>query len=189
MGVSVQIRGLKGSVSPLFTHLFSVQIFRDCSGNTHAEKTYSSIDLGTLTIWCHCLILLTPIPRVVGEIGRRIQTTGEKTYFRMTTNISKDLLMLMLERMWRIRHFELKLTEMYNAGEVGGVHLYIGQEAVAVGACAALKDSDYIAGNHRSHGHPIAKVQTSKRRWRRSSGVLTVIAREKAALCTLRTSL
>ena len=52
----------------------------------------------------------------------------------MTTNISKDLLMLMLERMWRIRHFELKLTEMYNAGEVGGVHLYIGQDAVAVGA-------------------------------------------------------
>ena len=163
MGVSVQIRGLKGSVSPLFTHLFSVQIFRDCSGNTHAEKTYSSIDLGTLTIWCHCLILLTPIPRVVGEIGRRIQTTGEKTYFRMTTNISKDLLMLMLERMWRIRHFELKLTEMYNAGEVGGVHLYIGQEAVAVGACAALKDSDYIAGNHRSHGHPIAKGANLKK--------------------------
>ena len=65
--------------------------------------------------------------------------------------------MLMLERMWRIRHFELKVTESYEAGEVGGVHLYIGEEAVAVGACAALSDSDYIAGNHRSHGHPIAK--------------------------------
>lgn len=81
----------------------------------------------------------------------------------MATNISEDLLMLMLERMWRIRHFELKLTEMYNAGEVGGVHLYIGQEAVAVGACAALKDSDYIAGNHRSHGHPIAKGANLKK--------------------------
>lgn len=81
----------------------------------------------------------------------------------MTTNISKDLLMLMLERMWRIRHFELAVTERYEAGELGGAHLYIGQEAVAVGACAALNDSDYIAGNHRSHGHPIAKGANLKK--------------------------
>jgi TPP-dependent pyruvate/acetoin dehydrogenase alpha subunit len=79
-------------------------------------------------------------------------------YFRMATNISKDVLMLMLERMWRIRHFELKVIEVYSAGEfVGAAHPYIGEEAVAVGACAALNDSDYVAGNHRSHGHPIAK--------------------------------
>jgi TPP-dependent pyruvate/acetoin dehydrogenase alpha subunit len=79
-------------------------------------------------------------------------------YFRMAMNISKDVLMLMLERMWRIRHFELKVIEVYGAGEfVGAAHPYIGEEAVAVGACAAMKDSDYIAGNHRSHGHPIAK--------------------------------
>ena len=81
----------------------------------------------------------------------------------MTSNIPKDKLMLMLERMWRIRHFELKLTEMYGAGEIGGVHLYIGEEAVAVGACVAMEDSDYIAGNHRSHGHPIAKGANLKK--------------------------
>ncbi len=75
----------------------------------------------------------------------------------MTNEISNDVLMLMLERMWRIRQFELKVAEVHSAGEIGGAHLYIGQEAVAVGACAALNDSDYIAGNHRSHGHPIAK--------------------------------
>ena len=62
----------------------------------------------------------------------------------MTTNISKDVLMLMLERMWRIRHFELKLTEMCNAGEVGGVHLYIGQEAVAVGCVSLMTEDDHI---------------------------------------------
>lgn len=74
------------------------------------------------------------------------------------TGIDHDKLKLMLERMWRIRHFERKVMEVYGAGEFGGAaHPYIGEEAVAVGACVALRDTDYIAGNHRSHGHPIAK--------------------------------
>ena len=48
--------------------------------------------------------------------------------------------------------------EVHSAGEfTGAAHPYIGEEAVAVGACAALEDTDYITGNHRSHGHPIAK--------------------------------
>ena len=60
--------------------------------------------------------------------------------------------------MWTIRHFEVKVIEVHSAGEfTGGAHPYIGEEAVAVGVCAALKDTDYIAGNHRSHGHPLAK--------------------------------
>jgi pyruvate dehydrogenase E1 component alpha subunit len=73
-------------------------------------------------------------------------------------DIDKQKLMLMLERMWLIRHFELKVMEVHSAGEfTGAAHPYIGEEAVAVGACAALEDTDYIAGNHRSHGHPLAK--------------------------------
>ena len=73
-------------------------------------------------------------------------------------NIPKDKLMLMLERMWLIRNFELKVIEAHKTGEfAGGAHPYIGEEAVAVGACIAMRDTDYIAGNHRSHGHPIAK--------------------------------
>jgi pyruvate dehydrogenase E1 component alpha subunit len=73
-------------------------------------------------------------------------------------DISRDALMLMLRRMWTIRHFELKVMEVHSAGEfTGGAHPYIGEEAVAVGACAALRPTDYIAGNHRSHGHPLAK--------------------------------
>ena len=57
-----------------------------------------------------------------------------------------------------IRNFELKVMEVHSAGEfAGAAHPYIGEEAVAVGACAALEDTDYITGNHRSHGHPIAK--------------------------------
>ncbi|MCX8276818.1 MAG: thiamine pyrophosphate-dependent dehydrogenase E1 component subunit alpha [Dehalococcoidia bacterium] len=72
--------------------------------------------------------------------------------------IDRDILLLMLRRMWMIRNFELKVMEVHSAGEfAGAAHPYIGEEAVAVGACAALEDTDYITGNHRSHGHPIAK--------------------------------
>ena len=47
---------------------------------------------------------------------------------------------------------------MYQAGEFGGyLHPYVGQEAVAVGACAAIEPEDYIVSTHRGHGHCIAK--------------------------------
>jgi pyruvate dehydrogenase E1 component alpha subunit len=72
--------------------------------------------------------------------------------------IPKEQLILMLQRMWRIRYFEDRVRELFAAGELPGfVHLYLGQEAVAVGACAALNDNDYITSTHRGHGHIIAK--------------------------------
>ena len=70
----------------------------------------------------------------------------------------RDLLMKMLRRMMLIRRFDENVKELVQRGElVGAAHCYIGEEAVAVGACAALRDDYYITGNHRSHGHPIAK--------------------------------
>ena len=70
----------------------------------------------------------------------------------------RDLYMLMLRRMMLIREFEENVKQLVQRGElVGMAHCYIGEEAVAVGACAALRDDDYITGNHRSHGHPISK--------------------------------
>ena len=70
----------------------------------------------------------------------------------------KGMLMEMLRRMVRIRLFEEEVIELIQRGEmVGAAHSYIGEEAVAVGACLALRDDDYMTGNHRSHGHPIAK--------------------------------
>ena len=72
--------------------------------------------------------------------------------------MDKDLLMLMLRRMMLIRRFDENVKVMVQSAElVGAAHCYIGEEAVAVGACAALRDDDYITGNHRSHGHPLAK--------------------------------
>lgn len=64
----------------------------------------------------------------------------------------------MLERMLKIRYFEDRVKDLFAAGQLPGfVHLYLGEEAVAVGACAALMDSDYITSTHRGHGHIIAK--------------------------------
>lgn len=64
----------------------------------------------------------------------------------------------MLRSMRLIRAFDEAAITLLNAGLIsGGVHLSIGQEAEIAGACAALKKTDYMAGNHRSHGHPIAK--------------------------------
>ena len=73
-------------------------------------------------------------------------------------NADRALYLQMLRRMLLIRRFDETAVELVERGEIVGiVHTYIGEEAVAVGACAALNDDDYITGNHRSHGHPIAK--------------------------------
>ena len=70
----------------------------------------------------------------------------------------KELMMLMMRRMMTIRRFDETVKDLVQSADLFGmVHCYIGEEAVAVGACAALRDDDYITGNHRSHGHPIAK--------------------------------
>lgn len=64
----------------------------------------------------------------------------------------------MLTTMVRIRLFEERTADLVAQGEIRcPTHLYIGQEAVATGVCAALTPSDYILGNHRSHGHYLAK--------------------------------
>jgi len=63
-----------------------------------------------------------------------------------------------LQQMLLIRHFEQQVEERYRDGEIPGfVHVAIGQEAVAVGACAALAPGDVITSTHRSHAHALAK--------------------------------
>jgi pyruvate dehydrogenase E1 component alpha subunit len=57
-----------------------------------------------------------------------------------------------------IRRFEEKVEERFRAGELPGfLHVAIGQEAVAVGVCAALEDDDVMASTHRAHGHTLAR--------------------------------
>ncbi len=64
----------------------------------------------------------------------------------------------LLRRMWLIRAFEEKASALYAGRQIVGLlHLSIGQEAVAVGACSWLRVDDLVYGGHRSHGHAIAK--------------------------------
>ncbi len=60
--------------------------------------------------------------------------------------------------MVKIRRFDESIIQLYADGEIPGfMHLYIGEEAVAAGICAALRKDDYITSTHRGHGHCIAK--------------------------------
>ena len=64
----------------------------------------------------------------------------------------------LLLRMWQIRAFEIRAMELFEEKLIrGSVHPYVGMEAIAVGACAALRDDDYITSTHRGHGHCVAK--------------------------------
>jgi TPP-dependent pyruvate/acetoin dehydrogenase alpha subunit len=64
----------------------------------------------------------------------------------------------MYEQMLKIRVFEEHVNELYTSARMPGLaHLYIGEEAVAVGVCAALRRDDYITSTHRGHGHCLAK--------------------------------
>jgi len=70
----------------------------------------------------------------------------------------KAKLLEMYKTMVRIRTFEKKAIDLFAAGKFPGfVHSYLGEEAIATGVCANLKDSDYICSTHRGHGHLIAK--------------------------------
>jgi len=64
----------------------------------------------------------------------------------------------MFSKMLEIRFFEEKVFELYGQNLVPGtIHLYAGEEAVAVGVCSNLRKDDYITSTHRGHGHCIAK--------------------------------
>ena len=76
--------------------------------------------------------------------------------------VTKEKLLDMYRTMFMIRSFELNAAELFAAGRIPGfVHLYVGEEAVATGVCANLKESDYITSTHRGHGHLLAKGGTS----------------------------
>jgi pyruvate dehydrogenase E1 component alpha subunit len=85
---------------------------------------------------------------------------ADETAMRITDqpNPSSEQLLSLFERMMLIRLMEERLRVDAAAGKLpGAVHLYIGQEAVAVGVCASLRETDWIASTHRGHGHFLAK--------------------------------
>ncbi|MCI0548644.1 MAG: pyruvate dehydrogenase (acetyl-transferring) E1 component subunit alpha [Candidatus Rokubacteria bacterium] len=80
------------------------------------------------------------------------------------TRLDTELARRMLTQMSLIRRFEEKAAEMYALGKIGGfLHLYIGQEAVAVGATSVLRPDDYAISSYREHGHCLAKGSDPRR--------------------------
>ena len=74
----------------------------------------------------------------------------------MSAKHEKDLAKQFYTVMYRTRRFEEEVFEFYKRGLMPGLaHLYLGEEAIATGACAALREDDYIGSTHRGHGHPV----------------------------------
>ena len=74
------------------------------------------------------------------------------------TEIGSDRALEMYRRMALIRLFEEQANELYRSAKMPGLtHLYIGEEAIAVGVCTALRREDWITSTHRGHGHCLAK--------------------------------
>jgi pyruvate dehydrogenase E1 component alpha subunit len=95
----------------------------------------------------------------------------------LATDISKEKLSAMLRKMLEIRFFEEKVFDLYAQNLVPGtIHLYLGEEAVAVGVCSTLRNDDYITSTHRGHGHCIAKGAELKR-------VMAEILGKKSGYC------
>jgi acetoin:2,6-dichlorophenolindophenol oxidoreductase subunit alpha len=80
----------------------------------------------------------------------------DKSKTKVLTNVEKWI--RMYRRMVMIRLFEEQVNELYTRALMPGLaHLYVGEEAVAVGICEALQPTDYITSTHRGHGHCLAK--------------------------------
>jgi pyruvate dehydrogenase E1 component alpha subunit len=85
-------------------------------------------------------------------------TTAPDQRSRAADRNRREELSRYLRQILLIRRFEEKAGEAYSLGKIGGFcHLYIGQEAVGVGAIAALRDDDYVISHYREHGHALAR--------------------------------
>src|SRR3989338_3427564 len=93
------------------------------------------------------------------------------TYASMTTatrqaaaGLDVETLLRMYRQMAAIRLFEERVSDLYTRALMPGLaHLYIGEEAVAVGICEALTREDYVTSTHRGHGHFLAKGASADR--------------------------
>jgi acetoin:2,6-dichlorophenolindophenol oxidoreductase subunit alpha len=84
----------------------------------------------------------------------KVKSTAKKA----ASTLSRDQALRLYRQMMKIRLFEEEVNQLYRAAKMPGLaHLYIGQEAVGVGVCEALRRDDYITSTHRGHGHCLAK--------------------------------
>lgn len=94
--------------------------------------------------------------------------------------IDKELAYKFLREMILLRRFEERTAQSYQQGKIGGFcHLYIGQEACAIGAIGALRETDYVLAAYRDHGHALAKGMTSREVMAELYGKVTGCSRGK----------
>ncbi|MCS6801686.1 MAG: thiamine pyrophosphate-dependent enzyme [Chloroflexota bacterium] len=88
---------------------------------------------------------------------RLLRAAALRSEEQALVRVDDALLRVMYVRMIRVRAFELRVARLLEEGVLKGVQLSAGQEAVAVGACSALRDEDYLVSTDRPHGHLLAK--------------------------------
>src|SRR5262245_45047545 len=93
--------------------------------------------------------------KVAAQTGAR---TGEAGQIQRATKYDREFLLKLYRQMLLIRQFEERVKTLFLEGVMPGtIHQCQGQEAAAVGVCAALKESDFITSTFRGHGHALAK--------------------------------
>jgi pyruvate dehydrogenase E1 component alpha subunit len=98
------------------------------------------------------------------QLKRERDEAKERQKTRLSnTGLKMDELVDLYRQMLLIRRFEEKSAEVYVAGKIGGFcHLYIGQEAVGVGAISAIRKDDFVLGSYREHGLALAKGMSAR---------------------------
>ena len=98
------------------------------------------------------------------ELKRERDEAKERQKTRLgNTGLKSEELVELYRQMLLIRRFEEKSAEVYVAGKIGGFcHLYIGQEAVGVGAISAIRQDDYVLASYREHGLALAKGMSAR---------------------------
>ena len=96
------------------------------------------------------------------QLKRERDTAKEQQKDRLSA-LGADHLLELYRQMILVRRFEEKSAEAYVAGKIGGFcHLYIGQEAVGVGAISAIRKDDYVLASYREHGLALAKGMSAR---------------------------
>src|SRR5512138_1021998 len=102
-------------------------------------------------------------PKSNSDDALRDSTAAKERQKDRLGGLDAQTLIGLYRQMLLIRRFEEKSAEVYVAGKIGGFcHLYIGQEAVGVGAISALRKDDYVLASYREHGHALAKGMSAE---------------------------
>src|SRR5437667_1095430 len=100
----------------------------------------------------------TPAGGATGVLDAPAEPENEADHSAAAIEEDRETLLKIFHQMLLMRRFEEKCAESYSLGKIGGFcHLYIGQEAVGVGAISALRPDDYVLTSYREHGQAIAK--------------------------------